>query len=181
MLNPLIIWHYHLCGNPGRGSRRLGDQTTPVKASSDRRDKRPCLGIYGSGCYGFGAGAWTAARGVGGPARRSVCRCRSWCSPFTAGENASHGRVFRWRRGACDGENLLDATCPLLLQASVKLYGIGGHVVLLLIFVVEGWARSGSSPSASAQYISASFRHWRLCRGDFATAARRANFSALAR
>src|SRR5262249_41064962 len=86
-----------------------------------------------------------------------------------------------WWRGACDGENLLDATCPLLLQASVKLYGIGGHVVLLLTFVVEGGARSGSSPSASAQYISASFRHWRLCRGDFATAARRANFSALAR
>src|SRR5215468_1376669 len=53
-------WPYHLCGNPGRGSHRLGDQTTPAKASSDRRDKRPCLGIYGSGCYGFGAGAWTA-------------------------------------------------------------------------------------------------------------------------
>jgi hypothetical protein len=65
--------------------------------------------------------------------------------------------ISRWWRGACDGENLLDATCPLLLQASVKLYGIGGHVVLLLIFVFEGWARSGSSPSASAQYISASF------------------------
>ena len=107
MLNPLIIWHYHLCGNPGRGSRRLGDQTTPVKASSDRRDKRPCLGIYGSGCYGFGAGAWTAGRGVGGPARRSVCRCRSWCSPFTAGENASHGRVFprRGRRGDEQADN----------------------------------------------------------------------------
>src|SRR5215471_16601856 len=53
-------WPYHLCGNPGRGSHRLGDQTTPAKASSDRRDERPCLGIYGSGCYGFGAGAWTA-------------------------------------------------------------------------------------------------------------------------
>src|SRR5262245_15193295 len=36
-------WPYHLCGNPGRGSHRLGDQTTPAKASSDRRDKRPCL------------------------------------------------------------------------------------------------------------------------------------------
>jgi hypothetical protein len=44
--------------------------------------------------------------------------------------------ISRWWRGACDGENLLDVTCPLLLQASVKLYGIGGHVVLLLTFVV---------------------------------------------
>src|SRR5262249_5265003 len=75
-------------------------------------------------------------------------------------------------RGARDGEYLVDATCPLLLQTSVKLYGIGGHVVLLWTFVFEGWARSGSSPSASAQYISASFRYWRLCRSDFATAAR---------
>src|SRR5262249_47629805 len=84
-------------------------------------------------------------------------------------------------RGARDGEYLLDATCPLLLQTSVKLYGIGGHVVLLLTFVFEGWALSGSSPSASAQYISASFRYWRLCRCDFATSLRRANSFAFAR
>src|SRR2546428_14133471 len=89
--------------------------------------------------------------------------------------------ISRWRRGACDGENLLDATCPLLLQASVKLCGIGGHVVLLLTFVFEGWARSGSSPSASAQYISASFRYWRQCRSGLATTVRRANSFALAR
>jgi hypothetical protein len=75
----------------------------------------------------------------------------------------------------------VDATCPLLLQTPLKLYGIYGHVVLPLTFDFEGGARSGSSPIASAQYISASFRHWRLCRGDFATAARRANFFALAR
>jgi hypothetical protein len=43
--------------------------------------------------------------------------------------------ISRWGRGAGDDENLLDATCPLLLQASVKLYGIGGHVVLLLTFL----------------------------------------------
>src|SRR5215813_8474255 len=91
------------------------------------------------------------------------------------------GGISRRGRGARDGEYLLDATCPLLLQTSVKLYGIGGHVVLLWTFVFEGWARSGSSPSASAQYISASFRYWRLCRSDFATAARRANFFAFAR
>src|SRR5215831_16135237 len=90
-------------------------------------------------------------------------------------------RISRWCRVACDSENLVDASSPLLLQTSMKLYGIHGHVVLLLTFVFEGGACSGSSPSASAQYISASFRHWQLCRGDFATAARRANFFAFAR
>src|SRR5262245_64045377 len=54
----------------------------------------------------------------------------------------------------------------------MKLYRISGHVAFLLTFVFEAWGRSGSSPSASAQYISASFRYWRLCRSDFATAAR---------
>jgi hypothetical protein len=44
--------------------------------------------------------------------------------------------------------------------------------VLLLTCVFEGLACSGSSPSASAQYISASFRYWRLCRSDFATTVR---------
>src|SRR5262249_3175858 len=63
----------------------------------------------------------------------------------------------RSRRGARDGENLPYATCPLLLQASMKLYGIDGHVVLLFSFVFECWTWLGSSPSASAQYISASF------------------------
>jgi hypothetical protein len=36
----------------------------------------------------------------------------------------------------------------------VKLYGIRGHVVVLLTFVFEGGARSGSSPSASAPNTS---------------------------
>jgi hypothetical protein len=40
----------------------------------------------------------------------------------------------------------------------VKLYGINGHVGLVVTLIFEGWARSGSSPSASAQYILASFR-----------------------
>src|SRR5262249_19370977 len=89
-------------------------------------------------------------------------------------------RVSRWGRVGCEGENLLDATCPLLLQTSMKFYGVSGHVAFLLTFVFEGWARSDSSPSASAQYISASFRYWRLCRSDFATTVRRANSFALA-
>jgi hypothetical protein len=86
-------------------------------------------------------------------------------------------------RGGCrvarDGGNLVDATCPLLLQTSLKLYGIYGHVVLTFGF--EGWARSRSSPSASAQYISASLRYWRLWRSDFAPTVRRANSFALVR
>src|SRR5207248_8957207 len=89
--------------------------------------------------------------------------------------------VSRWCRVGDAAENLVDATCPLLLQTSVKLYGIGGHVVLLLTCAFEGLACSGSSPSASAQYISASFRYWRLCRSDFATTVRRANSFDLAR
>src|SRR5215831_7052161 len=40
--------------------------------------------------------------------------------------------VSRWSRVGCDGENLVDASCPLLLQTSVKLYRISGHVVFLL-------------------------------------------------
>src|SRR5215813_12299346 len=90
-------------------------------------------------------------------------------------------RVSRWGRVGCEGENLLDATCPLLLQTSLKLYRIAGHVVSLLMFVFKGWARSRSSPSASAQYISASFRYRRLSRNDFAMTVRRANSFAFAR
>src|SRR5262245_694007 len=59
----------------------------------------------------------------------------------------------------------------------MKLYWVSGHVAFLLTFVFEGWARSDSSPSASAQYISASFRYWRLCRSDFATIMRRGTLS----
>src|SRR5262249_16684316 len=87
----------------------------------------------------------------------------------------------RWGHFIRDRENLLDATFPFLLQTSVKLYGVRGHVVLLLTFVFEGGACSGSSPSASAQYISASFRHWRLCRTDFATPPSPPDFFAFAR
>ena len=35
----------------------------------------------------------------------------------------------------------------------MKLYGIDGHVMLLLTFVFERWTRSDSSPIASAEYI----------------------------
>src|SRR6516164_7402779 len=106
------------------------------------------------------------------PVAASLHRVRGRRPARRAGLRPLHHR-HRWDlvvgRGACDGEYLLDTTCPLLLQTSVKLYGIGGHVMLLLTFVFECRARSGSLASASAQNISASFRYWRLCRSDFAT------------
>src|SRR6516225_1240831 len=105
---------------------------------------------------------------------------RSRTTAGSSGWSSSFGISRRWCV-ACDGEYLVDATCPLLLQTSLKLYGIDGHVVLVLTFVFEGWVRLGSSPSESAQYISASFRYWRLSRRDFATTVRRANSFAFAR
>jgi hypothetical protein len=87
--------------------------------------------------------------------------------------------ISRRCRVTWDGERLAYATRPFLLQASVKLEGIEGHVALVLTFVGEG--RAGSSASASAQYISANFRCRRLSRSDFATAVRRANSFAFVR
>jgi hypothetical protein len=75
----------------------------------------------------------------------------------------------------------LSTTCPLLVRTSMKLYRINCHVGLVSILIFEDWARSGSSPSASAQYISASFRYRRPSRSDFAATVRRANSFALAR
>src|SRR5262249_24200450 len=89
--------------------------------------------------------------------------------------------ISRPCRVSRDGDYLVDATCPLLLQTSLNLYGIYGHVVFLLTFGFGGWARSRSSPSASAQYISASFRYWRPCRSDFVMSVSRANSFAFAR
>src|SRR5262245_27622704 len=89
--------------------------------------------------------------------------------------------ISRRCRVSRDGDYLVDATCPLLLQTSLKLYGIYGHVVFLLTFGFGGWARSRSSPSASAQYISANFRYWRPCRSDFAMSVSRVNSFAFAR
>ena len=51
---------YCLPDTVGRRIRQLDDQTTPARASPDRRHKKPCLGIHGGGCHGFGAGAWAA-------------------------------------------------------------------------------------------------------------------------
>jgi len=45
--------------------------------------------------------------------------------------------ISRRCRVARDGDDLVDATCPLLLLASLKLYGIYGHVVFLLRFGFE--------------------------------------------
>src|SRR5262249_48387190 len=48
--------------------------------------------------------------------------------------------ISRWGGVGCEGENLVDATCPLLLQTSMKLYGVSSHVVFLLTFAFEGCA-----------------------------------------
>src|SRR6266404_8205661 len=63
------------------------------------------------------------------------------------------GGISWWGRGACDGETLVDATCPLLLQTSVKLYGIHGHVPLLLTCVLKAW-RAQVLPRARAPNTS---------------------------
>ena len=61
---------------------------------------------------------------------------RSRTTAGSSGWSSSFGISRRWCV-ACDGEYLVDATCPLLLQTSLKLYGIDGHVVLVLTFVFE--------------------------------------------
>src|SRR5215813_13670568 len=52
--------NYRLPDTVGRRIRRLDDETTSARASPDRRHKKPCLGIHGGSCHGFGAGAWAA-------------------------------------------------------------------------------------------------------------------------
>jgi hypothetical protein len=75
----------------------------------------------------------------------------------------------------------LSTTGPPLLGTSLKVHGIDGHVGLASARAFEGWTCSDSWPSASAQYISASFRYRRPSRSDFAATVRRANSFALAR
>src|SRR5262249_36592912 len=87
--------------------------------------------------------------------------------------------VSRRCRLTWEGERPASATRLFLLQASVKLEGIEGHVAPVLPSVCEG--RAGSSASASPQYISANLRSRRLSRSDFATAVRRANSFAFVR
>jgi hypothetical protein len=70
---------------------------------------------------------------------------------------------------------------PFLLRTSVKLQGISRHGGLVLTIIFTGWTFSGSSPSASARYISANFRDRRLSRGDFVRMLRRAYSFALPR
>ena len=53
--------------------------------------------------------------------------------------------ISRRRRVTRDGKKLAHATRPFLLQTSVKLEGIEGHVALVLTFVCE--ARSSPAPA----------------------------------
>src|SRR5215469_10915094 len=92
---------YRLRCNLGRGIRRLDDQTTPATASPDRRDKKPCLGIHGSRCHDFGAGAWAAdlerqhlvqrARGRSDYAIGANPPTRPDAAPIRAGHSPSSG------------------------------------------------------------------------------------------
>jgi hypothetical protein len=75
----------------------------------------------------------------------------------------------------------LSTTFPLLLASSMKLRGINGHDNLDFAIIFEGRTLCDSSPNASVQYISASFRYRRPSRSDFVTTVRRAYSLALAR
>jgi hypothetical protein len=70
---------------------------------------------------------------------------------------------------------------PFPLRTSVKFQGISRHGGLVFTIVLTGWTFSGSSPSASARYMSANFRDRRLSRSDFVRMLRRAYSFALPR
>ena len=70
-------------------------------------------------------------------------------------------------------------TFPLLLALSMKLRGINGHEDLGFTIIFEDGRLFDSSPNASAQYISASFRYRRPSRSDLVTTVRRAYSFAL--
>ena len=62
--------------------------------------------------------------------------------------------ISRRCRAARDGDNLVDATCPLLLQTPLKLYGIYDHVVFLLSVLKAGRdhvPRRAQAPNTSQQ------------------------------
>ena len=92
---------YRLPDTVGRRIRQLDDQTTPARASPDRRHKKPCLGIHGGGCHGFGAGAWAAdlerqhlvpcARGRRDHAIGANPPTRQHTAPIRAGHISSSG------------------------------------------------------------------------------------------
>src|SRR5262249_13834081 len=56
--------------------------------------------------------------------------------------------VSRWGRLRCDGEKLVDASCPLVLQPSVKLYRIDRHLAAPSSAGFERRTRSAPSHSA---------------------------------
>jgi hypothetical protein len=72
-------------------------------------------------------------------------------------------------------------TFPLLLASSMEFRGINGHNDLGFTIIFECRTPCDSSPNASAEYISASFRYRRPSRSDFVTSVRRAYSFALAR
>jgi hypothetical protein len=72
-------------------------------------------------------------------------------------------------------------TFPFLVASSVKFGGINSHDDLGFTIIFDGRSLCDSSRSASAQYMSASFRYRRLSRSDFVTIVRRAYSFALAR
>ena len=81
----------------------MGAQTAAARASPGRRDKKPCLGIDGSGCHGFGVGAWAAdlkckhlvqyARGRSDGAIGADSPTRPNTAPIWAGDRPSSGDI----------------------------------------------------------------------------------------
>src|SRR5215475_2448074 len=54
-------WISGIRDNFGRSIRRCNGQTTGARTPPNGGDKKPGLGIYGSGCYNFCARSWTPA------------------------------------------------------------------------------------------------------------------------
>jgi Macro domain len=85
--------------------------------------------------------------------------------PSESGE--SRGADYFKAIGSCIAQVLDAAVAQKLTSVAFPLIGCG-------LFGLD-------EKMLVAQYISASFRYWRLCRSDFATTVRRANSFALAR
>src|SRR5262249_6274782 len=104
-----------------------------------------------------------------GIGRGAHCRIRN----VVLSENEIHFQPTNRKCG-------LNGLCREIETTAFKA-NVEGSATTSTLAASKGWARSDSSPSASAQYISASFRYWRLCRSAFATIMRLANSFAFAR